>query len=189
MMNILLIFSSQKRLFFFTLVCFTSPTLGVLIGTMTKNVFCKNDMTKSLIFCFILGALASFFAIFVPLTSNHILFLIEIWLVLFFGGGIVPVITNIIITAVPKKLDANGNSITNLLSNLLGYLPAPYVYGILSDIFSDKGVIGMRFTMWFSVMGVIFFALAMNSSIQRDKKRRLKREREEESMMMLEIGK
>ena len=64
MMNILLIFSSQKRLFFFTLVCFTSPTLGVLIGTMTKNVFCKNDMTKSLIFCFILGALASFFAIF-----------------------------------------------------------------------------------------------------------------------------
>ena len=189
MMNILLIFSSQKRLFFFTLVCFTSPTLGVLIGTMTKNVFCKNDMTKSLIFCFILGDLASFFAIFVPLTSNHILFLIEIWLVLFFGGGIVPVITNIIITAVPKKLDANGNSITNLLSNLLGYLPAPYVYGILSDIFSDKGVIGMRFTMWFSVMGVIFFALAMNSSIQRDKKRRLKREREEESMMMLEIGK
>ena len=82
------------------------------------------------------------------------------WLTLFFGGGIVPVLTNVIINSVPKKLEASGNSITNLLSNLLGYLPAPYVYGILNDIIQDKGRISMRFNMWYSILGVIFISLA-----------------------------
>ena len=180
MMNILQIISSKKRLFYFTLVCFTSPTLGVLVGTFTKNAFCKNDITKSLIFCLILGVFACLFAIIVPLLSNILAFLIAMWFVLFFGGGIVPVITNIIITAVPKKLDASGNSITNLISNLFGYLPAPYIYGILSDIFGDKGIIGMRFTMWYSVIGVLFFALATYSSVINDKKHLKKQEEREE---------
>ena len=172
MTNILLIPSPKRRLFFFTLVCFTSPTFGLIVGTFTKNILCQNDMTKSLIFCLVLAICASFFAVLVPITSDIFYFLITMWLALFFGGGIAPVITNIIITAVPKKLDASGNSITNLITNLLGYLPAPYVYGILSDIFWDKGIIGMRFTMWYSVVGVFFCAMATYYSIQRDKKKK-----------------
>lgn len=160
MMAILRIRDQNRRLFYFTLVCFTSPTLGVLCGTLTKNKICQNDMKKSLLFCFILSILASTFAVIVPMLSSINYFVIFVWLVLFFGGGIVPVITNIIVSAVPPGLDASGNSITNLVSNLGGYLPAPYVYGILSDINHDRGKIGMRFTMWYSIAGVIFYGLA-----------------------------
>ena len=160
MNQILLIKGQKERLFIFTLVCFTSPTLGVLIGTFTKDILCRNDRMKSLLFCLILGILATFFAISVTFTSNLYLYTIYMWFVLFFGGGIVPVITNLIINSVPKELDASGNSITNLFSNLFGYLPAPYIYGLLIDIFQDKGYIAMIFTMWYSCVGCFFIGLA-----------------------------
>ena len=160
-MNQILLKRGQKeRLFIFTLVCFTSPTLGVLIGTFTKDILCRNNRMKSLLFCLILGVLATFFAISVTFTNNLYLYTIFMWFVLFFGGGIVPVLTNLIINSVPKELDASGNSITNLFSNLFGYLPAPYIYGLLIDIFQDKGYIAMIFTMWYSLVGCFFIGMA-----------------------------
>lgn len=160
MNNILLIKSAKNRLFYFTIICFTAPTLGVLIGSITKNYFCQTSIKKSLIFILILSILASLNAFLFQIADNLIYFIITMWLILFFGGGIVPVLTNVIIDSVPKKLEASGNSITNLLCNLLGYLPAPYVYGILNDIIQDKGRISMKFTMWYSFAGVIFISLA-----------------------------
>jgi len=160
MNNVLLIKSAKNRLFYFTIICFTAPTLGVLLGTIAKNYFCETSTKKSLYFILILAILAALNAFLFPIVDNLIYFIITMWLTLFFGGGIVPVITNVIINSVPKKLEASGNSITNLLSNLLGYLPAPYVYGILNDIIQDKGRISMRFNMWYSILGVIFIALA-----------------------------
>jgi MFS family permease len=160
MNNILLIKSAKNRLFYFTIICFTAPTLGVLIGSITKNYFCQTSIKKSLIFILILSILASLNAFLFQIVDNLIYFIITMWLILFFGGGIVPVLTNVIIDSVPKKLEASGNSITNLLCNLLGYLPAPYVYGILNDIIQDKGRISMKFTMWYSFAGVIFISLA-----------------------------
>ena len=160
MNNILLIKSAKNRLFYFTIICFTAPTLGVLIGSITKNYFCQTSIKKSLIFILILSILASLNAFLFPIVDNLIYFIITMWLILFFGGGIVPVLTNVIIDSVPKKLEASGNSITNLLCNLLGYLPAPYIYGILNDIIQDKGRISMKFTMWYSFAGVIFISLA-----------------------------
>ena len=159
MNNILLIKSAKNRLFYFTIICFTAPTLGVLLGSITKNYFCSTSIKKSLIFILILSILASLNAFLFPIVDNLIYFIITMWLTLFFGGGIVPVLTNVIIDSVPKKLEASGNSITNLLCNLLGYLPAPYIYGILNDIIQDKGRISMKVTMWYSFAGVIFSAL------------------------------
>ena len=48
----------------------------------------------------------------------------------------------------------------NLFGNLFGYLPAPYVYGVFTDLFNDKGQKGMIFTMWYSIVGVILIVLA-----------------------------
>ena len=50
MNQILLIKVQKERLFIFILVCFTSPTLGVLIETFTKGILCRNDRMKSLLF-------------------------------------------------------------------------------------------------------------------------------------------
>ena len=90
------------------------------------------------------------------------------WLVMFFGGGIVPVLTSIIINSVPNEHSGSANSISNLLTNALGYLPAPYVYGILSDIKGDLGATGMTVTMWMSIPGMVFISFATYYSFQVD---------------------
>ncbi len=107
MSSILRVRDQKTRLFYFTLVCFTSPTLGVLLGSITKNKVCENDMTKSLVFCFVLSILAFAWAVPSVLVSNVNVYVSFMWLVLFFGAGIVPVITNIIVAAVPAGLDAS----------------------------------------------------------------------------------
>ena len=152
--------SQKDRLFLFTIACFTAPVLGVLIGTEIKNKFCQQNMRKSLLFCSILGILGAICSIPVPITLSLFYFIIFMWLVLFFGAGIVPILTSIIINSVPEEHMASANSMTNLLTNALGYLPAPYVYGILSDISGDLGVLGMKVTMWISIAGMVFLCLA-----------------------------
>ena len=160
--------SQKDRLFLFTVACFTAPVFGVLMGTFIKNLYCKQNMRKSLIFCSVLGILACLASIPVPITLDLFYFIIFMWLVLFFGGGIVPVLTSMIINSVPEEHSGSANSISNLLTNALGYLPAPYVYGILSDISGDLGVLGMKVTMWISVLGMAFLILATYYCFQSD---------------------
>ena len=160
--------SQKDRLFLFTIACFTAPVLGVLIGTEIKNKFCQQNMRKSLLFCSILGILGAICSIPVPITLSLFYFIIFMWLVLFFGAGIVPILTSIIINSVPEEHMASANSLTNLLTNALGYLPAPYVYGILSDISGDLGVLGMKVTMWISIAGMFFLCLATYVSLYDD---------------------
>ena len=160
--------SQKDRLFLFTIACFTAPVLGVLIGTEIKNKFCQQNMRKSLLFCSILGILGAICSIPVPITLSLFYFIIFMWLVLFFGAGIVPILTSIIINSVPEEHMASANSMTNLLTNALGYLPAPYVYGILSDISGDLGVLGMKVTMWISIAGMFFLCLATYVSLYDD---------------------
>lgn len=40
-----------------------------------------------------------------------------------------PVLTGILLNTVPTPLRTQGNSIANLVYNLIGYFPAPYAYG------------------------------------------------------------
>ena len=136
------------------------------MGTGIKHLYCKQNMRKSLIFCSLLGLFACLASLPVPITRDLFYFIIFMWLVLFFGGGIVPVLTSIIINAVPEEHSGSANSISNLLTNALGYLPAPYIYGILSDISGDLGVLGMKFTMWISILGMLFLSLAAYNSFQ-----------------------
>ena len=45
-----------------------------------------------------------------------------------------PVLMAILINNVPPSARTTANSIANFVYNLLGYLPAPYVYGLVYDL-------------------------------------------------------
>ena len=67
-----------------------------------------------------------------------------------------PTLTGIIITSLPQHLRASGNSLQLFVGTLLGYLPAPYVYGAIQDFFDDGGKRSMFFNMaYFSVCVVL----------------------------------
>lgn len=69
-----------------------------------------------------------------PFLSNFYFFAFLLWLQFFFGGFCIPVLTGILLNTVPTPLRAIANSIANLVYNLLGYLPAPYIYGLVYEL-------------------------------------------------------
>ena len=110
----------------------TGPTIGVLVGGLITTA-CIGGYTnkRALTVCFFVATLASLSAIPIPffdMLSEVILFL---WLVLFFGGFIMPNLTGILLNSVPVKERAIANSVANFFYNLLGYLPSPFLYGLV----------------------------------------------------------
>lgn len=69
-----------------------------------------------------------------PFIDNFYLFFVFIWLLLFFGGFIVPVVTGILLVSVKPNERTVANSIANLAYNLFGYLPAPFIYGFVCEM-------------------------------------------------------
>jgi len=55
-----------------------------------------------------------------------------LWLVLFFGGFLLPPVTGIMLNSVEDYKRTSANSLANLAYNLFGYLPAPTFYGLIS---------------------------------------------------------
>lgn len=45
-----------------------------------------------------------------------------------------PVLTGILLNSVPPSIKTLANSIANLMYNLIGYLPAPFIYGLAYEV-------------------------------------------------------
>lgn len=52
---------------------------------------------------------------------------------LFCGGLMLPGIMGMMLNTVDENLKTTANSIANTSFNLFGFLPAPYIYGLISD--------------------------------------------------------
>jgi len=64
------------------------------------------------------------------------------WGILFFGGFILPPVTGIMLNSVPDTQKASANSVANLTYNMLGYFPAPVIYGFVATFTEVKGTRG-----------------------------------------------
>ena len=82
----------------------------------------------------------------------------------FFLGGYehknsaaLPIVQGLIITSVAPKLKGTAFSIANLVTMLLTSGPAPYLYGMINDLYKEKfkGV-GMLFIMVVACVGLVF---------------------------------
>jgi hypothetical protein len=162
------------RLLSFSIVCITSPTLGVILGGFIITKFGGYESKHSILICLVFATLAGIFSIPVPLMDDLIGFTTFLWFVLFFGGAIVPPITGILISTLPLNLRGSANSMTSLISNLFGYLPAPYFYGVINEHFKDKNKkLAFMCIMYYSFFGVI---LLLISTIYRYKAFKLQEE-------------
>ena len=157
MNRILKVHSPQKRLLYFSIICFTSPTLGVICAGYSVNRL-KNGYNNIRVYnyCFVLSIFTFVTGIISAFMSKVNLFILFTWLAFFFGGAIMPILTGIIITSLPQHLRASGNSLQLFFGTLLGYLPAPYVYGALEDYFDDGGK-----KSYFSNMVVLFLCVIL----------------------------
>ena len=75
----------------------------------------------------------------------------------FFSTAALPIVQGLIITSVAPKLKGTAFSIANLVTMLLTSGPAPYLYGMINDLYKEKfkGV-GMLFIMVVACVGLVF---------------------------------
>ena len=147
----------------FVIVCITGPILGIILGGIVVQKFAGGYEGKhSILFCLIFAICAFVSAVPVRWISNVYGFGVCLWAILFFGGAVIPNIQGVMISSLKKDLRAAGNSMSNILQNLLGFIPAPFVYGILYDSTKESDPkLAMTLVLWYSSVGIVFMSLAM----------------------------
>jgi hypothetical protein len=166
-MQIILKMNPHHVYIIFAVVCISAPVLGVLFGGILIQRMGGYTDPKALDACYYISILALLSGIFIPFLDNIKLFVILIWLLLFFGGSIVPGLTGILINSASTKMKEVSNSITHLCYNLIGYLPSPVLYGLVCKYTGGStSRYGLHLLMCWSILGVVFLYL---SRINRNK--------------------
>ncbi|CAK4629645.1 hypothetical protein LEN26_009066 [Aphanomyces euteiches] len=122
----------------FVVVAGTGPIWGVFFGgaliDRAGGYMGLRQRAKALGICVGLGFVA--FALGVVTTFLPSLYLqaTSLWLLLFFGGAILPSCTGIFISATPIQLRSLASSISVMVFNLLGYALAPALTGSFMEL-------------------------------------------------------
>jgi len=121
----------QEHLVFvtFSIACITGPTAGVFVGGIITHKLGGYSDPKSFSAVCLCGFLTTLVGIPIPFLDNYYIITPLLWLLLFFGGFMMPALTGIIISSAPARLKTLSNSFAFFCYNMLGYLPAPFIYG------------------------------------------------------------
>ena len=152
---------SSKVYIIFSIVCISAPTLGVLSGGLFIQYLGGYTNKKALDACFKISIVAAGCGIFLPLFDIPVFFVTFMWLLLFFGGSITPGLTGIMIASIPENSKEIGNSVTQLFYNLIGYLPSPFIYGLVCKYTGgSKSRWGLGVLILWGIFGVISLYMA-----------------------------
>lgn len=122
----------------FGIVSISGPVLGVVVGGNLTTKFGGYTAPKSLYMACGIAAGCLLCAAPIPFVTNFPFFILLLWLLLFCGGFILPAMTGIMLSTVDADARTTANSVANLIYNLAGYLPGPYVYGAIYDMGSGN---------------------------------------------------
>lgn len=147
---------------YFGIVALTSPVSGAISSGWIINWFGGFYAPIALPFCIIIGVFGITTAWLVPFTTSLVWTIIFLWVLLFIGAIILPICTGVCLTKVEPELRPRANSIANLCYNLLGYFPAPAIYGFAVHLNGrDDSVWGMATLMFLSTFMIIFIFCAI----------------------------
>lgn len=145
----------------FVIVSISGPVLGIIVGgAIVDNYAGGYEGKKSSLFTLFFAVMAVLCSLPVKMISNIYMFGLCLWGVLFFGGAVIPNAQGIMISSLKPELRAVGNSISVVLQCLLGFIPAPFVYGVIynySKSYDQKLAIAL--VLWYSIVGVLFYVV------------------------------
>lgn len=143
----------------------SAPILGVAIGGTLLHYSGGYEGDGALSISAFEALMASLCATPIPFLDNFYVALMMLWLMLFFGGTIVPGITGIMISSIPAESRSVGNSIGHVFQELLGYLPSPMLYGLVITMTGGStSRWGMILLVLWSYWGLFFILLAIRDS-------------------------
>ncbi|RHY19722.1 hypothetical protein DYB32_010183, partial [Aphanomyces invadans] len=96
-----------------------------------------HQRAKALGICVCLGFVAFSLGVLTTFLPNLYLTAASLWLLLFFGGSILPSCTGIFISATPVQLRSLASSVSVMVFNLLGYALAPALTGSFMELIDN----------------------------------------------------
>ena len=83
-------------------------------------------------------AVVTLFSSFIVIYSNSAVYLcVGLFLFFFFASALLPIIGGYIVSSIPREHKGAGSSLNLLITNLMGNLPGPILYGFLKDNFKE----------------------------------------------------
>lgn len=144
----------------FTVCALTGPILGVVLGGYIFSNIGGYNSPNAYPIAVVVMFLGASCGIPLVFTDNFYGVSALLWGQFFFGGFCMPVLTGILLNTCPASLRTIANSIANLVYNLLGYLPAPYIYGLVYQLNgSGKSRAGMLALQIAAAMSSVFLVI------------------------------
>jgi MFS family permease len=125
--------------YYYSLTTILAPSLGSLVGGAICNKFLGGYESRNSIWIIILfGTAAVGFISLTRITEEFNYLIIYIFGFFFSVSAFLPTISGYIINSLHKKLKGFGSSFDSLITNVLGKLPSPIVYGIINDKYKNE---------------------------------------------------
>jgi MFS family permease len=135
--NVLKITNKNERLFSISLSSIFGP-IGNVVGGIISECIGGYQNKKSGFVVIVLQILSVIGGIAIPYTNGIWQFTCANLLFLFSFSALFPIVLGIIINSLPNEMKAMGNSFNNLVINLVGTVPGPYVYGVVNDLYAKE---------------------------------------------------
>ena len=124
-------------------------------------------------------AVVTLLSSFIVIYSDSAVFLcVGLFLFFFFASALLPIIGGYIVSSIPREHKGAGSSLNLLITNLLGNLPGPILYGFLKDNFKDtnprlpwKIIIHMFTFGFFASLGSAYFRYKDLSQAEEEEKK------------------
>lgn len=149
-------------------ICFgalaiTAPLIGAILSGFIANKLGGYGSTKIIPFLIGISLLAAPTALYLPEADSWQLLSLLFFVLLLLGGIQIPICYGVILNKVEPELRPMANSFSYMVYNLLGYFPAPILYGIAnSSNGADKlsSRYGMKLLMYAQLLVTLFYYLA-----------------------------
>lgn len=137
----------------------SATSVGALSGGVITTKFLGSYTNKrSVYMCLAMLMLLSAACIPMSFLESPFAFIGCVWIVMFCHGFIEPIFTGILLNSVGSEEGATASSVLIFMEMILGFLPAPYVYGLLVDNIPDVDKEGENVSHW-GMRGITFYSL------------------------------
>ena len=154
------------------------PFTGGMFGGFLVSLVGGYENKRSALFLAgfaVVTLLSSFIVIY---SNTAVLLCIGLFLFFFFASALLPIIGGYIVSSIPREHKGAGSSLNLLITNLLGNLPGPILYGFLKDTFKDtnprlpwKIIIHMFTLGFFAALGSAYFRYQDLSKVEEEEKK------------------
>ena len=125
--------------YYYSLTTILAPSLGSLIGGAICNKYLGGYESKNSIWLILFFGTTSVIFITLARLSADFNYLIAYIFGYFFSvSAFLPTISGYIINSLHKELKGFGSSFDSLITNVLGKLPSPIIYGIINDRYKKE---------------------------------------------------